>query len=54
MINLFFHGKPDVGVPGVDVVEKYTGIVFRVKLAKSIINIPAIKYNCRAMEIFQP
>ena len=31
MIDLFLNGSPDVGVPGVDVVEKYTGIVFRVK-----------------------
>ena len=29
-MNFFFHGKPDVGVPAVNVVEKCNGIVFRV------------------------
>ena len=25
-MSFFFHGKPDVGVPGVNMVEKYNGI----------------------------
>ena len=39
MVSFFFHSKPNVRVSRVNVMEKCNGIMFRVKLTKSVVNI---------------